>query len=113
MVGVVEPLEFWLISWNKTQQEVRNCRVHPENDTPGVGSSPPPPQEKPRETGVFLCLQPRVTCYVRWVDPGSKSHMTQKMESKESAELLLTVLKAHGSDVDAALKSAKDYFGGV
>lgn len=39
--------------------------------------------------------------------------MTQKVESKESAELLLTVLKAHGSDVDAALNSVKDHFNGT
>lgn len=39
--------------------------------------------------------------------------MTQKMESKEDAELLLTFLKAHGRDVGAALRSAKDHFGGV
>lgn len=39
--------------------------------------------------------------------------MTQKVDSKESAELLLTVLKAHSSDVDAALRSTKDYFSGV
>ena len=35
------------------------------------------------------------------------------MESKESAELLLNVLKAHGSDVDAASRSAKDHFDGI
>jgi hypothetical protein len=39
--------------------------------------------------------------------------MTQKMDSKENAELLLSVLRAHGNNVDAALKSAKDYLGGV
>jgi hypothetical protein len=35
------------------------------------------------------------------------------MDSKENAELLLSVLRAHGNNVDAALKSAKDYLGGV
>jgi hypothetical protein len=53
------------------------------------------------------------TYYVRWVDPESKSRMTQKMDSKENAKLLLSVLRAHGNNVDAALKSAKDYLGGV
>ena len=50
-----------------------------------------------------------VTYYIRCIDPDSTSRMTQKMDSKESAELLLTVLKARGSDVDAALKSTKDH----
>lgn len=62
--------------------------------------------ERPRKNG-------SVTYYVRWIDPDSKGRMTQKMASKESAELLLTVLKAHGSDVDAALKSTKEHFSGV
>lgn len=61
----------------------------------------------------MACIEKRqrqngsVTYYARWVHPASKSRMTQKMELKESAELLPTVLKAHGSDVDAALKSAQ------
>lgn len=51
--------------------------------------------------------------YVRWVDPESKKQMTQKMDSEESANFLLTVLNAHGNDVGAALTNAKDYYGGV
>ncbi len=34
--------------------------------------------------------------------------MTQKMESLEYAQLLLTVLNAHGCDVDAALGGTTD-----
>ncbi|MDQ0732178.1 hypothetical protein [Arthrobacter sp. B1I2] len=39
--------------------------------------------------------------------------MSQMMDSKESAELLRTVLNAHGNNVDAALKTAKDHFSGI
>ena len=49
-----------------------------------------------------------VTHYVRWIDPETKTRMTQKMDSEESAKFLLTVLLAHGSNVGAALDSATD-----
>jgi integrase len=67
----------------------------------------------------MACIEKRkrkngsVTYYVRWIDPGSRSRMTQKMESKEHAQLLLTVLNAHGCDVDSALMGTKDHFAGV
>lgn len=54
-----------------------------------------------------------VTYYVRWIDPDTKQRMTQKMDCKESAEFLLTVLHAHGGDVGRALDAAQDYFTGV
>jgi site-specific recombinase XerD len=53
------------------------------------------------------------THYVRWVDPGTKATLTQKMDSEESAKFLLTVLRAHGNNVDAALANAIDHFSGV
>ncbi|WP_376955474.1 tyrosine-type recombinase/integrase [Arthrobacter methylotrophus] len=53
-----------------------------------------------------------VTHYVRWIDPDTKTRMTQRMDSEESAKFLLTVLLAHGSNVGAALDSATDYFKG-
>ena len=39
--------------------------------------------------------------------------MTQKMDSEENAKFLLTVLNAHGNNVEEALNSAKDFYGGV
>ncbi|WP_142036725.1 hypothetical protein [Arthrobacter sp. SLBN-100] len=54
-----------------------------------------------------------VTHYVRWIDPDTKATVTQKMDSEVSAKFLLTVLKAHGNNVDAALANAIDHFSGV
>jgi hypothetical protein len=42
-----------------------------------------------------------VTYYVRWTDPDTKRRMWQRMDSKDSANLLLTVLKAHDNDIHA------------
>ncbi|WP_078108888.1 site-specific integrase [Arthrobacter sp. SRS-W-1-2016] len=54
-----------------------------------------------------------VTHYVRWTDPDSKQRMAQKMPSKDSAKLLLTVLKAHGNNIDSALESVRAHYRGV
>lgn len=43
--------------------------------------------------------------YVRWIHPDSKTRMTQKMDSDESAKFLLTLLRADGNYADAALAS--------
>lgn len=45
--------------------------------------------------------------------PGFEEPGDSKVDARESAVLLHTVLKAHGSDVDAALKSAKEYLAGI
>jgi hypothetical protein len=39
--------------------------------------------------------------------------MAQKMPSEDSANLLLTVLKAHANDIDSALESVKAHYRGV
>ncbi|WP_411373308.1 hypothetical protein ACLH0K_09015 [Arthrobacter sp. MPF02] len=54
-----------------------------------------------------------MTYYVRWIDPESRNRMSQKVDSKENAELLRTVLNAHDNNIDAALKSTRDHFSGV
>jgi integrase len=54
-----------------------------------------------------------VTYYVRWIDPDSRQAMAQKMPSEDSANLLLTVLKAHANDIDSALESVKAHYRGV
>ncbi|TSE15668.1 site-specific integrase [Arthrobacter sp. KBS0703] len=54
-----------------------------------------------------------ITYYVRWIDPDTRQRMTQKMDSRESAEFLHTVLTAHGGDVGGALNAAREYYGGV
>ena len=54
-----------------------------------------------------------VTHFVRWVDPATKKQRTQKVASEDDANFLVTVLNAHGNDVDAALNSAKDHYKGI
>jgi hypothetical protein len=54
-----------------------------------------------------------VTYYVRWINPDSRQGMAQKMPSEDSANLLLTVLKAHANDIDSALESVKAHYRGV
>jgi hypothetical protein len=50
---------------------------------------------------------------VRWIDPDSRQAKAQKMPSEDSANLLLTVLKAHANDIDSALESVKAHYRGV
>lgn len=54
-----------------------------------------------------------VTYYVRWIDPDTKQGVAQMMPSKEDAELLLSVLKAHANDIDSALESVKAHYRGI
>ncbi|WP_246527827.1 hypothetical protein [Pseudarthrobacter albicanus] len=59
-------------------------------------------------------LEPRkridgsVTYYVRWIDPDSRQRETLKIDSEESAKLLLTVLKAGGNNIAVAYASLED-----
>jgi hypothetical protein len=54
-----------------------------------------------------------VTYYVRWIDPDTKQGLAQKTPSKDDAELLLAVLKAHANDIDSALESVRAHHRGV
>jgi hypothetical protein len=54
-----------------------------------------------------------VTYYVRWIDSDSRQGMAQKTPSEDSANLLLTVLKAHAHGIDSALESVKAHYRGV
>jgi len=54
-----------------------------------------------------------VTYYVPWIDPDTKQRMWQKMDSKDSANLLLTVLNAHANNIDSAPESVKAHYRGV
>lgn len=54
-----------------------------------------------------------VTYYVRWIDPDTRQGVAQKMPSKDGAELLLSVVKAHANDIDAALESVAAHYRGI
>ncbi|RAX45738.1 hypothetical protein DQ354_07560 [Arthrobacter sp. AQ5-06] len=47
------------------------------------------------------------------MDPESKDQITQRVDSAQDANFLVTVLKAHANDVGAALNSARDHFKGI
>jgi hypothetical protein len=53
------------------------------------------------------------THLVRWIAPGTRERVTQRMDSVENAKFLLAVLKAHGYDVESALDNAIEHFKGV
>jgi integrase len=55
----------------------------------------------------------RTAYVVRWVDAETKESQYQKFDNVEDARFLLAILKAHQSDTAAALKSARDHYGGV
>lgn len=63
-------------------------------------------EERPRKKG-------SVTYYVRWIDLEFRTRMSLKVDLKVNAQVLCTVLNAHGNNADAALKTTQHHFSGV